>query len=118
LNGGAGLAMRIGISRYASVANAIEQRLALGGRLSCQIGQGRLCITLRSAGATRWEPTVQVARALDMAAVARGTLAADRRAAVRRHARHAVVVRFEDAMVAEGCQVRATWECIVPASSN
>jgi hypothetical protein len=107
--------LRIGISRYASVANAIERRLALGGRLSCQIGQGRLCITLRSAGATRWDPAVQVARALDMATVARGILAAETRASVRRHARHAVVVRFEDAMVAAGCQLRASWECIVPA---
>src|SRR3954471_15081176 len=86
--------LRIGISRYASVANAIEQRLALGGRLACQIGQGRLCITLRSAGATRWVPEVQLARALEMAAVARELLDRDTRASVRRHARHAVVVRF------------------------
>jgi hypothetical protein len=110
--------LRIGISRYASVANAIEQQLTLGGRLSCQIGQGRLCITLRKVDATRWAPETQLARALEMAGIARRTLAGDRRAAVRRHARHAVVIRFEDASAAEGCQVHAAWECIIPAPPN
>jgi hypothetical protein len=29
---------------------------------------------------------------------------------------HAVVVRFEDVTAAEGCEVRAQWECVVPTT--
>jgi hypothetical protein len=53
-----------------------------------------------------------------MAAAARGVLAADARPPVRVHARHAVVVRYEDAGEAAGCDVRAQWECVVPAPAG
>lgn len=99
--------------RYASVADAIERRFALG-RAECRIGQGRLYIVLRGAGATRWEPSAQLAQALEMAAVARDVLSSDARSALRRRAGQAIVVRFEDAANARGCDVRAVWECVVP----
>ena len=51
---------------------------------------------------------------LEIAAAAREVLAGHERAAVRGHAKHAVVVRFEDAWAERGCDVRAQWECVVP----
>ena len=110
--------LRIGVVRYASVADAIEGRLGLGVRPSCHIGQGRLYIVVRGIGATRWPQEAQVSRALEMAAIAREILEADGRVTVRRHARHAVVVRFEDAAAVQGCDVRARWECVVPTPTD
>jgi hypothetical protein len=109
---------RLGVTRYASVLESIERQLAPDGRLTCRLGAGRVYLVLRGAGATRWDPATQLARALEMAASARAILAADARAPVRVHARHAVVVRFEDTTVAEGCEVRAHWECIVPTTTS
>jgi len=106
---------RLAVTRYASVLDAIERQLAPDGRLTCRLGAGRVYLTLRAAGATRWDAATQLARALEMASAARAILAADDRAPVRAHARHAIVVRYEDATVAEGCEVRAAWECIVTA---
>lgn len=110
--------LRIGVVRYASVAEAIEARLHVGVRPACHLGQGRLHIVVRGAGATRWEPAEQLARALEMAAVARDVLLADPRSAVRSRAGRAVVVRYEDAAAAQGCDVRAHWECVVPGPAS
>ena len=110
--------LRIGVTRYAAVLEEIEQRLAPTGGLTCQIGAGRMSLVLRGVGATRWEPEAQLARALELAAAARARLAADGRAPVRAHARHAVVVRFEDVSVAAGCDVRAQWECVIPSPAG
>ena len=107
--------VRLTVTRYPEVLDAIERQLAWHGRLTCRLGAGRVHLVLRGVGATRWEPAAQLARALEMAAAARAVLLADARAPVRAHARHAVVVRLEDATVAEGCDVRAHWECVVPA---
>jgi hypothetical protein len=108
--------LRLGVVRYASVAEAIEQRLAVGRRPTCDIRQGRVYLVLRGVGASRWEPAAQLAYALDAATVAREALAAHPRSAVRAHARHAVVVRLEDVGVEHGCEVRTQWECIVPVT--
>ena len=110
--------IRLGIVRYASVANAIEERLATGGRIACKVGSGRFYVTLRGVGATEWEPASRAAYAVEAAAIAREVLAAHPRATVRRQARRAVVVRLEDAAVTRGCQVRTVWECVVPVSSS
>jgi hypothetical protein len=109
---------RLAVTRYPSVLEAIERQLAPDGRLTCRLGAGRVYLVLRGAGATRWDPATQLARALEMAAAARAILAADARGPVRAHARHAVVVRFEDVTAAEGCEVRAQWECVVPTTST
>ena len=109
---------RLRPTRYPDVLEAIERQLASEGRLTCSLGAGRVYLILRGAGATRWEAEPQLTRALEMAAAARAVLAADARAPVRVHAQHAVVVRYEDAEVAAGCDVRAEWECIVPAPAS
>ena len=109
---------RLRMTRYPDVLDAIERQLAsAGGRLTCSLGAGRVYLVLRGAGATGWEPKAQLAGALDMAAAARALLAADPRHPVRVHARHAIVVRYEDVAVAAGCDVRAHWECVVPTGS-
>jgi len=106
--------LRVGVVRFASVSDAIEERLALGARPRVIIGHGRILIAVRNIGATRWEPATQMTRAQEMAAIARAVLAQDARASVRRRAENAFVVRFEDIVAAQGCDVRATWECVIP----
>ena len=108
--------IRFAVTRYGALLADIERQLSPDGKLTCRFGAGRVYLVLRGAGATRWSPEGQIARALEMATRVRTTLAADTRGPVRAHARHAVVVRFEDTTVAEGCEVRATWECVVPSS--
>jgi len=107
---------RLRATRYPEVLDAIERHLAGEGRVTCTLGAGRVHLTLRGAGATRWSPDAQLARALAMASAARAVLVADARAPVQAHARHAIVVRYEDVTVAAGCDVRAQWECVIPAS--
>jgi len=106
--------MRMAVTRYGALLKTIEQGLAPDGGLTCRFGAGRVYLVLRGVGASRWDPSLQLARALDMAASLRATLAADTRAPVRVHAGHAVVVRFEDAGVEQGCEVRTHWECVIP----
>ena len=109
---------RLRATRYPEVLEAIERRLASDGSLTCSLGAGRVHLVLRGAWATRWEADAQLARALEMAAVARAMLAADPRAPVRVHARHAVVVRYEDVAVVAGYEVRAGWECVIPTAAD
>jgi hypothetical protein len=109
---------RLRATRYPDVLEAIERQLASDGRLTCSLGAGRVHLVLRGSGATRWSAEVQLARALQMPVAARAVLAADARPPVRVHARHAVVVRYEDAGEAAGCDVRAQWECVVPAPAG
>ena len=106
------------VTRYPEVLEAIERQLAPDGHLTCRLGAGRVYLTLRGVGATRWEPSSQLARALEMARAARAVLASDARAPVRAHVQHAVVVQYEDVGVAEGCEVRAQWECVVPTGAE
>jgi ketosteroid isomerase-like protein len=107
---------RLRMTRYPDVLDAIERRLAADGALACSLGAGRVHLVLRGAGATRWVPEAQLARALAMADAARAVLAADPRPPVRVHAGHAVVVRYEDVAATAGCDVRATWECVIPSA--
>lgn len=107
--------LHVGVTRYASVANRIAERLGVGGRPECYVGQGRVYVVIRGAGGTRWEPDVQVARALHVAQTAREILLAEPRALARRYAQRAVVVRFEDWNEAAGQHVHTLSECVVPA---
>ena len=108
--------VRFRVTRYPDVLGAIERRLAPDGHLSCHFGAGRVYLTLRSVGATRWDGATQLARALEMAATVREMLATDPRPGVRVHASHAIVVHYEDVGLARGCEVRAEWECVVPTT--
>jgi hypothetical protein len=110
--------MRFALTRYGSLLADIERQLSPDGKLVCRFGAGRVYLVLRGAGASRWELDVQLARAMEMTTALRATLGADSRGPVRAHAGHAVVVRFEDATVAGGCEVRAHWECIVPSPAD
>lgn len=108
--------LRIGIVRYAAVAEAIAGELAVDAVPDCRIGQGRVYITFRSIGASRWPEERQVEHALKAAAIARAVFSADRRTVVRRRLRRAIVVVYEDATLVRGCSVTARWECVIPAS--
>jgi hypothetical protein len=114
--------IRLGVTRFSELLASIERQLRPDGRLTCRLGAGRVSLVVRGAGATRWAPEVQLEYALELAGGARARLAADARKSVKSHARHAVVVRYEDAGLAArdapgdmACEVRATWECVVPA---
>jgi hypothetical protein len=108
--------LRIGIVRYAAVAEAIARELTVERVPDCRIGQGRVYITFRSIGASRWSEQRQMEHALKAAAIARAVFASDQRTAVRRRAGRAIVVVYEDASSLRGCSVTAKWECVVPAS--
>jgi len=103
-----------GIVRYASVATAIAHAVGEPAP-DCRIGQGRITLTFRRLGATRWAEAEQIEHALRVAAAARVVLADDRRRAVRHRAARAIVVVYEDVALVRGCAVTARWECVVPA---
>jgi len=109
--------LQVGVVRYASVAAAIARALGTEPAPDCRIGQGRVALTFRRLGATRWPEARQVEHALQAAAAARAVLAADARRAVRERAARAIVVAYEDAAVVRGCVVTARWECVVPAAT-
>ena len=110
--------LRIGIVRYSSVADAIGRALGIDPPPDIRIGQGRITLTLRSLGATRWSEAKQIDEALKIAVTARAVLAADTRRSVKKRALdRAIVVVFEDATLIKGCSVIAEWKCVVPADS-
>jgi hypothetical protein len=111
-------ALHVGIVRYASVATAIATALGAERAPEVRLGSGRLSITFRRLGATRWPETRQMEHALRTAEVARHTLAADSRRDVRERANRAIVIVYEDATLAAGCAVVARWECVVPAPAS
>lgn len=107
--------LRGGFIRYGSIAKTIAQELTLESTPDCKIGGGRVYLTFRNVGATRWSLEQQAEHALRAAAVARAVFARDHRAPVRRRVRRAIVVAYEDDSLVRGCAVTARWECIVPA---
>lgn len=110
--------LRVGIVRYASIAAAIGRALGVEPAPHCQVGHGRITLTFRRLGASRWSEAQQIEHALRAAAIARTVLADDPRRAVRERAKRAIVVVYEDATLIQGCAVRARWECVVPAAAQ
>ena len=108
---------RIGF-RYRDEANAIARELGVHPLPVCRIGRGRITIKFRQVGASSWSEAQRIEQAFQAAAVARSLLAADPRRALRRRATRAVVVIYEDATLANGCDIDARWECVVPASAD
>ena len=105
----------IGVVRYGSTANAITRALGIEPAPECRIGRGRIALTFRRLGATRWAEARQIEYALKVAEIARKVLAADSRRMVRgRATTRAIVVIYEDAALVRGCSVVARWECVVP----
>ena len=108
--------LRVGVVRYASVANQIAAVLGVDPAPGVTLGR-RIKIIFRSIGASRWPEERQVEYALHVAAIAREVLADESRRRVRRRATDsAVVVIFEDATLRRGCSITARWEAVVPAS--
>ena len=107
--------IQIGVVRYASIANEIAAVLGIEPAPECRIGRGRITLTFRRLGATRWAEAQQVEYALHVAEIARKVLSADSRRSVRvRAGTRAIVVIYEDAALVRGCSVVARWECVVP----
>jgi hypothetical protein len=106
--------LQIGVIRFQSVASAIGQALGIEPAPDCKIGQGRITLTFRRIGASRWSEDEQIEFALEAAAIARDVIASDHRRAVRRRANRAIVVVYEDTTLVRGCEVVARWECVVP----
>ena len=79
-----------------------------------RIGHGRITITFRSLGASRWPENQQVELALRAAARARAVLAQGTQRALRRRTARAIVVVYEDSSLVRGCAVVGRWECVVP----
>ncbi len=107
--------VQFGIVRFASVANAIVRELRLDRPPACRIGHGRIVLTFRGIGASRWPESQQIAHAHRVAAIAREVLAMDSRSTIRRRAARAIVIVYEDATAMLGSAVSSRWECVVPA---
>ena len=108
----------MGVVRYVSVATAIGKVLGIEPAPHVRIGHGRITMTFRDIGASRWSEKQQVELALRAAGTARGILAHDPRRALRERATRAIVVVYEDSSLARGCAVVGRWECVVPAPSS
>jgi len=107
--------LRGGVVRFASVATDIASALGVDPAPDCHSGRGRITITFRRIGASRWSEREQIEHALHVATVARRVLANDSRPKVRDRITRAIVVVYEDAALVRGCDVLAKWECVVPA---
>ena len=108
--------LRVGVVRYASVANQIAAALGVDRAPEVVVG-ARIKIIFRSLGASRWPEAQQLDYALQAAEAARRIITADARRMVRRRAAgSAIVVAFEDATLRRGCSIVARWECVVPAT--
>ena len=108
--------IRVGVTRYASVANEIAQSMQIRPAPECKIGRGRITLIFRQTGASHWPETDRIDYALRVAAAARSILDSDSRKRVRRRVSRAVVVIYEDSTLEHGCDVRSRWQCIVPGA--
>ena len=110
--------LQAGVVRFASVAAAIQRALGVDPPPYCQIGHGRITLTFRRLGASRWPEDRQIEHALHAAETTRAILAGDTRRSVRERANRAIVVVYEDATLVRGCSVLARWECVVAAPQS
>jgi hypothetical protein len=108
---------RFEVVRFPSAGREIALALRVEPPPECRIEHGRITLTFRRLSASRWPEAQQIEYALRAAAVARGVCASDDRRQLRRAARWATVVVFEDASIVSGCAVVTRWECVVPAAS-
>ena len=108
---------RIGF-KYREAADAISRDMGIHPPPLIRIGRGRITIRFRQLGASSWPETRRIEHAFEVAAFARSLLAGDLRRALRRRASRAVVVIYEDATLANGCDIDSRWECVIPASAD
>jgi len=109
--------LQAGVVRYRSLALAISQALGIEPAPDCRIGGGRITVTFRRLGASRWPEEEQIEFALETATIARTVIANDHRRGVSRRAKRAIVVVYEDTTLVRGCEVVGRWEFVVPAAS-
>lgn len=109
--------LKAGIVRYGSVGAAIARALGSEPTPNFRIDAGRITLTFRGVGASRWPEAQQIEYALRTATVARRVLADDTRRAVRGRATRAIVVVYEDSTLVRGCAVVSRWECVVPITA-
>ena len=110
--------LRLGIVRYASVANAIAQQLQLTTVPQCTIGAGRISITFRNIGASGWADEARLQHAVGAAAIARSHLSTDSRADVRARSTRAIVVAYDEATTVAGIAVTHRSEYVVPVPNR
>lgn len=110
--------LRAGVIRYASVGRAIARTLGVQPPPECKVGHGRIRVTFKNVGASRWTEAQRIQYSLQVADVARMILADDHRRMVRRRARRAIVVVYDDIALEQGCEVRSNWECVVTADDR
>src|SRR5438270_11218386 len=109
--------LRVGVVRCGSVGNAIARALGIEPPPECLIGQGRITLTFRRLGASRWPEEQQIEYALRVAETARKILSTDSRRMVRKRLSRAIVVVYEDNTLVPRCTVTSRWECVVPAAA-
>lgn len=110
--------IHVGVVRYPAVGAAIARALGDSPDPDCRIRLGRITLTFRRLGATRWPEARQLEYALRAATVARSILASDPRVLVRRRATRAIEIVYEDASLVQGHPVSRRWECVVPAPAK
>lgn len=110
--------LKAGIIRYASVGAAIARALGAEPGPHCRIGGGRITLTFRGLGGSRWPEDRQIEHALHTVSVARRVLADDWRRSMRDRANRAIVVVYEDSTLVRGCAVVSRWECVVPVTAG
>ena len=108
---------RIG-SRFRATAKAIAGELGVDPPPDVRIGRGRITVKFKQLGASGWSETRGIDHAFQVAAVIRELLSATTRRSLRRRASRAVVVTYEDASLAHGCDIDSRWVCVVPASAD
>jgi hypothetical protein len=104
--------------RYRKAAKAIAERFDTNPPPECRIGRGRITLRFRQTGDASWPEPERIDYAFRVASFVRGILAEDTRRALRRRASRAVVVIYEDMMIASGCDIDIRWACVVPASTD
>lgn len=109
--------MPLGFGRRAAVATEIGYALGLRSMPDIKIGRGRVTITMRQTGASRWTEAEKMDHAMSVAEVARSILSGNSRRGVRRRAKRAIVVVYEDSMLVNGCDTSARWQCIIPVTA-
>ena len=110
--------LRAGVIRYASVGRALGRRLQLENSPDTRIGNGRVRVTFHNLGAPRWTEEQRLQYAFQVADIARMILDDDHRRAVRRRAKRAIVIIYDDIALEHGCEVRSKWECVVPVDER
>ena len=111
------LPWQLEVIRFPSIGNEIALGLGVTPAPECRMEHGRTTLIFRRLGASRWSEEQQIDYAARAASVARAALANDHRRMVRRGARWATVIVYEDASVVQGCAVVARWQCVIPAGS-